>query len=97
MTDHGKAWLKLSADAIRLTHESSDVIALRLALAARGGPEACLEAGRMISEKATAALDAHFLVADSILKGEAHLAPARAVALYRDRVQANRRRLSKAV
>jgi hypothetical protein len=47
----------------------------------------------MISEKALTALDAHFVVAGSLLAGEAHLAPARTLALYRRRVQANRSRL----
>ncbi len=87
-------WLDLSLDTVRLTCESGHVIGLRLALAARGGPDAQAELGRMIIEKARAAVDAHFMIASSLLSGEAHLAPARAVALYRDRVQANQRRLA---
>jgi hypothetical protein len=87
-------WLDLSAEAVRLGHESGDVIGLRLAVAGRGGADAQAELCRMISEKALAALDAHFVVAGSLLAGEAHLAPARALALYRRRVQANRFRLS---
>ena len=88
-------WLDLSVDAARLTCESGQVIGLRLALAARGGPDAQAELGRMVSEKARAAVDAHFMITSSLLNGEAHLAPARAVALYRDRVQANQRRLTR--
>jgi hypothetical protein len=87
------SWLDLSADAARLGHESGDVIGLRLAIARRGGAVALTELCRMISEKAVAALDAQFVVADSLLNGEAHLAPARTLALYRRRVQANRARL----
>lgn len=88
-------WLDLSLDTARLTYESSHVIGLRLALAARGGINAQTEAALMVSEKAQAALDAQFMVAKSVMSGEAHLVPARTVALYRDRVQANHRRLTR--
>jgi hypothetical protein len=88
-------WLDLSLDAARLTYESSHVIGLRLALAARGGMKAQTEAALMVSEKAQAAFDAQFMVAKSVMSGEAHLVPARTVALYRDRVQANHRRLTR--
>ena len=91
------SWLDLSADAARLGHESGHVIGLRLAVAGRGGADALAELCRMISEKAQAALDAHFVVAGSLLTGEAHLAPARTLALYRRRVQDNRARLTETV
>jgi hypothetical protein len=97
MNDPWNAWLDLSADVARLGHESGDVIGLRLAVAGRGGKPAQAELCRMISEKAVAALDAHFVFARSLLTGEAHLAPARTLALYRQRVQANRTRLSDSV
>jgi hypothetical protein len=87
------SWLDLSADAARLGHEAGDVIGLRLAIASRGGVVALAEFCRMIGEKAVAALDAHLVVTGSVLSGEAHLAPARTLALYRRRVQANRARL----
>ena len=48
----------------------------------------------MFNEKAQTAIDAHILVTRSVLEGEAHLAPARTVALYRERVQSNQRRLT---
>lgn len=89
-------WLDLSVDAAHLTCESGQVIGLRWMLAAKGGPDLQAEMIRMVSEKAQAAIDAHFVVAHSLLAGEAHLAPSRAVALYRDRVQANHRRLTQA-
>jgi hypothetical protein len=85
---------ELSADALRLTCDSAAVITMRLALAAVGGARASTEAMLMVSEKAQTALDAQFLLARCLIGGEAHLAPARTVALYADRVQANRRRLS---
>jgi hypothetical protein len=93
MENSPASWFDLSLDAARLTLESGRVIGLRLALVARGGPDACAEAALMLSEKAEAAADAQILVADSLFNGEGHLALSRAVALYRDRVQANQRRL----
>jgi len=88
------SWLDLSADAARLGQESGRVIGLRLAIAGRGDVTALAELCRMISEKALAALDAHFVVTGSLLAGEAHLAPARTLELYRRRVQANHTRLT---
>jgi hypothetical protein len=90
-------WFDLPFDTVSLGCESGHVIGLRFALAARGGDAAIAEMARMFSEKALAAVDAHFLLASSMMSGEAHLAPGRAVALYRDRVQANHRRLTKAL
>lgn len=88
------SWLDLSAEAVSLGHESGDVIGLRLAMAGRGGADAQAELCRMICEKTLAALEAQFVVAGSLLAGDAHLAPARTLALYRRRVQANRFRLT---
>jgi hypothetical protein len=90
------SWLDLSADAARLGQESGDVIGLRLAVAVRADAGAMAEFCQMISEKALTALDAHIIVTGSLLTGEAHLAPARTLALYRRRVQANRSRLTEA-
>jgi len=88
-----KSWLDLSTDAARLGRESSDVIGLRMAVAGRGGAVALSEFCRMFSEKAMAAIDAHLVITGSLLNGEPHLVPARTLALYRSRVQANRARL----
>jgi len=95
MTARRLPWLSLSMDAMRLGMESQTVIGLRLVKAAWGGQAAQKEAGLMVSEKAQAAIDAQMLVTRSVLSGQGHLAPARALALYRRRVKANRRRLSR--
>jgi hypothetical protein len=87
-------WVDLSADMARLGIESGGVIGLRMMRAALGGADAQKEAVLMVSEKAKAAWDAQFVLARSLLAGQGHLAPQRTVALYRRRVQANRRRLS---
>jgi hypothetical protein len=86
--------LDLAFGAARLGVEAAEVIGLRVIQAAFGGFATHGEAQLMITEKAQAALDAQFLIAGSVMAGEAHLAPSRAVALYRRRVQANRRRLT---
>lgn len=85
----------LTANAVRLSLEAGEVIGLRLMKASLGGARSTDEAMLMVTEKAQAAIDAQFLIARSVLAGDAHLAPARAVALYRRRVQANRRRLTR--
>jgi hypothetical protein len=87
------AIVELTANTARLGMEAGEVISLRLIQAAFG-VAAHDEAQLMITEKAQAAFDAQFLIAGSVMAGEAHLAPGRAVALYRRRVQANRRRLT---
>ncbi len=92
---HYNPWIELGADMARLGVESSSVIGLRMMQAALGSPGAQKEAVLMVTEKAKAALDAQFLLARSVMAGQGHLAPSRAVALYRRRVQANHRRLTR--
>jgi len=86
--------LEFAFNTVRLGVEASEVIGLRVIQAAFGGFATHDEAQLMITEKAQAALDAQFLIAQSMMAGEAHLAPSRALALYRSRVQANQRRLT---
>jgi hypothetical protein len=88
-------FLDFAANSARLGVEAGEVIGLRLIQAAFGGPRAHGEAHLMVTEKAQAALDAQFLIAQSVVAGQAHLAASRTVALYRRRVQANRRRLTR--
>jgi hypothetical protein len=85
----------LSMSAMQLGIEAQQVIGLRMAKAAFGGPAAEKEAALMVSEKAEAALQAQAVFATSWISGAGHLAPARAVTLYRRKVRANRRRLLK--
>lgn len=86
--------IDLGVAVSRLASEAATVVGLRMALAARGGPDAGAETLRMIGEKSHAVLDAQIMFARSLLGGEAHLAPARVVALLREFVQANHRRLA---
>ena len=95
MAAYRNPWLSLSLDAVRLGVEAQSVIGLRMVKAAWGGPAAQDEAYLMVAEKAQAAVDAQWVMTKSVLAGQGHLGPARAMALYRRRVQANQRRLSK--
>jgi hypothetical protein len=88
-------WLGLGADLARLGMEASAVAGLRMFHLASGAGDAPREMALMVSEKAHAAWDAQFLVAKSLMAGRPDLAAQRTVALYRRRVQANRRRLAK--
>ena len=88
-------WFTLSRDAMMLGLEAQSVIGLRLIKAAMGGEAAQREAALMVTEKAQAMVDAQIVLAQSVLAGQPHLGPSRAVALYRKRVQANQRRLGR--
>jgi hypothetical protein len=88
------AWFDLPMDTALLLLEAQSVIALRVAKAATGAL-AVQEVNLMVAEKGWAVWDTQWLVVRSLMEGRAHLAPARALALYRRRVQANQRRLSR--
>ena len=81
-------------DFARLGAEAWMVVGLRLAKLAAGGPAAALEAQRMVAEKSAAALEAQFAAGMASATGASHHAAAsKALAGYRRRVRANRRRL----
>ena len=81
-------------DLARLGAEAWLVIGLRAAKLAAGGPAALIEAQRMTAEKTAAALEAQFAAGLALATGASHGAARRkAVAKYRSRVKANRRRL----
>ena len=81
-----RSFMRLGYDMTMLGIESQQVIALRLTRIALGGPAAERETRRMVSEKATAAVETGL-----------HLAsgggPDKVVSSYRRKVQANRDRL----
>lgn len=88
-------WFRAGLDAWRLGAEASAVIGLRTARLAAGGDAAAREAALMVSEKVGAALE---LQADLLAAGSASTplaATRRALRLYRGKVAANRRRLSR--
>jgi hypothetical protein len=88
-------WLRLGLEAWSLGLESSQVIGLRALKLASGGVGAGLETQRMVSEKIEAlmALQARALTGD--LGATPDSAARHAIAHYRRKVRANRRRLAK--
>jgi hypothetical protein len=88
------AWFNLGIDMWMLGAEASGVIALRTLKLAAGGAAASAEAERMVSEKMTTALS---LSQQAMLGQLGSTMPgigAKAVASYRRKVRANRKRLS---
>ncbi|MBV8912411.1 MAG: hypothetical protein JOZ05_05125 [Acetobacteraceae bacterium] len=75
--------------------EAQQVIALRLAKLARGGPAARKEAHRMVAEKIAASIRAAQIVSAAAARGRAQDGTDAALRLVRRRVRANRKRLSK--
>ncbi len=85
-------WLKLTYDAIQLGMEAQTVIGLRVMKAMTGGPGANAEASRMITEKIEATMELQTSLMANALN-EPHVGATKAVAMYRKKVQANRKRL----
>ena len=80
---------------MHLALEAQALIGLRLFQMATGSVPALAEASRMVPEKLDALAEAQRIVALSAITGQPCTAPARVVRLYRDRVKANKTRLSK--
>jgi hypothetical protein len=90
------SWLSLSFDAWQAGLEAQQGIGLRLTKLAGGGNSAVVEATRMTSEKLYAFWDAQTVAAIAALTGKSGRIPARTLALYRRKMRANRKRLSRA-
>ncbi|WP_374577231.1 hypothetical protein [Phenylobacterium sp.] len=88
-------WMRISMNMGLLGVESASVIALRSLKLAGGGAGAAAEAHRMVAEKIDAAMAAQAELARGAFSGAPHLGAERAVALYRRKVRANRRRLTR--
>lgn len=81
---------------MRLGWESQTVIGLRLMRMAGGGASAHAEAQDMVSEKAVALVQSQFAMSAAVMRGEsAPKAAAQGLAVYKERVRKNRRRLSR--
>jgi hypothetical protein len=89
-------WLALSAQAAFLGWEAQRVIALRLIRIAAGGADGRAELQRMVAEKVAAGVEAQAAVAASAIEGgTSRHAAKKVLGVYRKRVRANRRRLSR--
>ncbi len=88
-------WTKLLTDSVTLGMNANHVVALRMAKIARGDAAAHAESKMMLDEKVRAVIDANMEAARSIMTGQAHLAPTRALSVYQKRVHKNLSRLTK--
>jgi hypothetical protein len=89
-------WIAFSFQAARLGWEAQNVIVLRLLRLAGGSDSGQTEARRMIAEKMSALTEAQAVVTSVALQGgSGHTAAKRVLNVYKKRVRANRRRLSK--
>ena len=88
-------WLRIGFATWALGAEASMVIGLRLMKLAAGGAAAETEAGRMIGEKVAAAVTLQTRAPTGSLGTNPKDATGKAIAHYRRKVRANRRRLTK--
>ncbi len=89
-------WLALSSQAALLGWEAQRVIALRLMRLAAGGVRGHAEVQRMMTEKLAAAAEAQAAaMAGAIEGGTSHRVGKKVLSVYKKRVRANRRRLSR--
>jgi hypothetical protein len=82
------------SDVLNLWCKTHRVIGLRLSMMTTGGVSAVPEALRLVPEKIAALADAQVLIATSIRSGRPASAPAKVIALFRERVSANNQRLN---
>ena len=89
-------WFAILFQAARLGWDAQTVIALRWMRLAGGDPAGHSEARRMVTEKLAALTEAHTAAATVAIKGGTAPAVAKKVIrVYKKRVGANKRRLSK--
>jgi len=86
-------WLQVGTDAAVLGMEAAQVVGLRMAKLAAGGPAADVEARRMVSEKVEATMALQALAMTGALGWTAPRAASRTIAHYRRKVRQNRKRL----
>jgi hypothetical protein len=90
------AWFALSSQAARLGWEAQNVMALRFMRLAEGGASADAESRRMVTEKVEAFAEVQAAAAQAVIKGGDHHHVAKKIlAIYKRRVDGNRRRLTK--
>ncbi len=89
-------WFVLSLKAVQMGVEAQSVIALRTLRLASGGARMEAEATRMVTEKVAAAAEAQTVAVVAAMGGHSqHVVAGKTLKVYRKRVRANRRRLSR--
>jgi hypothetical protein len=89
------SWLALTLHATQLGLEAQSVVVLRLNRLARGGGPGLTEAGLMITDKMAALAEAQFAAATAVMTGNTHSGARTVLHVFRKRVRANRKRLSR--
>jgi hypothetical protein len=90
-------WCALSVQAARLGWEAQGVIALRVMRMATQPAHSQTEARRMVTEKVAALGEAQAAAAVAVIKGgKSHRVAKKVLGVYKKRVRANRRRLTRA-
>ena len=90
------AWCALSLQTARLGWEAQNVIALRLMRVAAQSAGNQPEARRMVTEKVAAFAEAQAAAATAVMKGgKNHHVAKKALGVYKKRVRANKRRLTR--
>ena len=88
-------WISFGLKAWQLGLEAQNVIALRMLRLASGDVRGQAELNRMVVEKITAAVEAQVAAGAAMMTGRKdHVIAGKALAVYKNRVRANRRRLS---
>ena len=89
-------WLALTLRTLELGFEAQNVVALRLWRIASGGARGHAEVNRMVTEKIAAVGEAHVAAAAAVMTGRPdHVVAGKALGVFRKRVRANKRRLSR--
>lgn len=86
----------LFVDTLAISVAANAVIAMRLTQMSLGVVDPTHEGALMLTEKFDAAAEAGFAAARSFAVGEPHHAAGRAVAVYREKVDRNFKRLTRA-
>lgn len=96
LTQTWNAWCALWLQTARLGWEAQSVIAIRLMRLATPGSRSRTEARRMITEKGAALAEAQAAAVAAVIKGgKGHHVAKKVLGVYKKRVRANRRRLTK--
>jgi hypothetical protein len=89
-------WFALSLKAMQMGMEAQSVIALRMLRLASGGARMEAEATRMVTEKVAAAAEAQAVAAVAPISGyPQHVVAINALKVFKKRVRANKRRLTR--
>jgi hypothetical protein len=89
-------WLALSFKTFQLCVDAQRVMALRMLRLASGGVGAQEERSRMTIEKAAAVTEAQVSTTAAVLAGQKdHIVVGKALKVFKKRVRANKRRLSR--